>query len=710
MDHLCPQNILRCLSRLFGEFTNSLEYNRIRHVVLCVLVFACLSIPTSKARSSDIVWLSYPEEGVELGQGFDLLANRKTPSVCVEFIPVEDPGLNTRFKISTLRSFSDVFSALDIRVSGAMDMSVFKANARLTFANDIKTTAQEQQFVVAARVERGAHHTAPTRPIKRGGIRLPADPYNSDDAKAHSVRFRKVFSENRSDWDFLTRCGHGFVSAIVSGVELNAVIDTSSTKSKELVKATGSAEVDVLGGLISGSASLDSNSEIVNALRTSKVTAFISGGEDYQLPVTIGELKKLIQELPKLTKDKPRPLKIAITPYSNLVPEGRRQLFGTAQSLQTLVYAYFFAKDANDRTSEIADSLDIMKADGKYLIPQETLLYEKSSVARNTMQELAEAIAQCRSSIESENRNASRAAGTTEKFPSIEELYLRYSAAERARANQYYKRVWAMLEDEGTSSETLTVSTSETLTVSKCVGGSIADEAVKRSIELFVFSLTAVPVELDLIDDSVVPRDLFHKNIVFLAKNADASETSKYVFETSRLLGRYAGCKAEAHSLTAIFHRAQSEGATINDIAELGAKLKEGCRTEYTREIANVSRLAASSVEEKPSPDLAARIVQEVLARDIYKKAFHLLLKSMCDAHIFFPICSYTYGSLVYSISMNVKLDDESYRRMARILGLSLEESVEGGLREGNKRVDVWPHYNGRCAPDQPPRHGGECL
>ena len=351
-------------------------------------------------------------------------------------------------------------------------MSVFKANARLTFANDIKTTAQQQKFLVAARVERGPHHTAPTLPIKRGGVRLPADPNNSIDARSHSVTLKREFSKESNDWDFLTRCGHGFVSAIVSGVELDAVIDTSNTKSEELVKATGSAEVDVLGGLISGSASLDSDSEVVKTLRKSNVAAFVSGGEDYQLPGSIDELKRFTQNLAKLTEEKPRPLRIAITPYSKIVPEGRRELFGTAESLQTLVYAYFFAKDANDRISGIIDIQSAVRADEKFLVPQETQLYERSTAARNTMRELASVIAECRSKVASENQEISKGAGTTAEFPSIEALYLQYAAAERRRESEHYKAVREMLKDERASAEDINVP--------RCVLGSVADDAVNE--------------------------------------------------------------------------------------------------------------------------------------------------------------------------------------------------------------------------------------
>ena len=230
-----------------------------------------------------------------------------------------------------------------------------------------------------------------------------------------------------------------------------------------------------------------------------------------------------------------------------------------------------------------------------------------------------------------------------------------------------------------------------------------------RSIELFVFSLSAIPIELNSIENSIVSTELFHQNIVFLAKLKDASEASKQVFLTSRFLGRYAGCKAEVDRIATTLHRGQSDEGTTSAIVDLEANLKDKCRAEYVRAMGAGDRMTSSAVNEDTNAELSARIVQEVLVRDIYKKQFHPLLKSMCDAHIFFPICSYDYGSLVYSISMNVELDKMSYQKMANILGLSRDEFEEGGLPEGNEDVDVWPIYTGRCAPDPTPPDGGAC-
>ena len=97
----------------------------------------CLSLllflnSTSALPQESVVWLPYPEDGVTLGQGFDLLSNRKTPSVCVDFVPVEDAGLETASHLSTLNSFHEVFSSMSITASGALDMSTFlTASARL---------------------------------------------------------------------------------------------------------------------------------------------------------------------------------------------------------------------------------------------------------------------------------------------------------------------------------------------------------------------------------------------------------------------------------------------------------------------------------------------------------------------------------------------------------------------------------------------------
>ena len=120
------------------------------------------------------------------------------------------------------------------------------------------------------------------------------------------------------NFDFSTHCGHGFVSAIVTGIELNAAITTSRKTSAHTAKLSGSLKLEALEGLIKGSGSIEGKSETVKSLETSQLKSFILGGEHYSLPTTIEKLRDFVIGLPVLADQYPRPVRIAISPYSSL--------------------------------------------------------------------------------------------------------------------------------------------------------------------------------------------------------------------------------------------------------------------------------------------------------------------------------------------------------------------------------------------------------
>lgn len=68
--------------------THSLKPKRIL-TALC----AVLSTAGSGYAAEEVQWFAYPEGGVNLGQGFDLLTGSPTPASCLNFIANYDAGL-----------------------------------------------------------------------------------------------------------------------------------------------------------------------------------------------------------------------------------------------------------------------------------------------------------------------------------------------------------------------------------------------------------------------------------------------------------------------------------------------------------------------------------------------------------------------------------------------------------------------------------------
>ena len=366
------------------------------------------------AQPTEVVWLPYPKEGIELGQGYDLLNNRKSSAVCIDFFPVEDTGLETTYEISRVRSFSETFSKFDISASGQLSLAILKASASMNFANSARTISNAERYAVNAKVRRGAFYVSPVPGSKPGGTLSSSDNRDGSDIP---VPGNSDVSSSQIDWkskgideeNFENLCGTHYVAAILTGVDIKATITTSESSSDEKSSFGGSAEADI-GGFFKAKAELSGASEAIQKLHNSSVASYILGGHKYKLPTTVEELATHIREATdSQIEEAPRPMMIGVMSYKGIGSGSQIDAFESADTLKPAIFAYFSAREALDRLNLANEyRLSSTAQTTGIVLHDEFDLYNNLDIAYRSMISIRGALRACRDFLRQENENRIR--------------------------------------------------------------------------------------------------------------------------------------------------------------------------------------------------------------------------------------------------------------------------------------------------------------
>ena len=331
-----------------------------------ILTFVCALSPVSAmASSKEIQWFPYPNTGVSLGQGFDLLTGQPTPASCIDFKTNYDRGLDTSISFTEINSFVDTMSSMKISGSGKLKLALYEASANLSLANESKVTRSFKDVGVNARVFLGASYVSPTKDTKyrpnNNNLKDEGETRETREQAKPAITFtdmalnewRGLSNATTSDKvSAYTICGSGYVSTIISGVELNAILSSEDSKYDDSAKFSGDLKAKILGGLATIQASATGESQSKKEFKSIKVNARITGKDDYQIPLNGDTLQTFIRDLPKKFDAKTaRPILIAVTPYGNLFP-AVAGAYTTASDFSVLVDAWFIAREARARILE----------------------------------------------------------------------------------------------------------------------------------------------------------------------------------------------------------------------------------------------------------------------------------------------------------------------------------------------------------------------
>lgn len=372
--------------------------------------------------AEDVQWFAYPEGGVSLGQGFDLLTGAPTPASCLNFVANYDNGLDTKISFTEINSFVDTMSSMKISGSGKLKLALLDASASVSIANESHVTKTFKYVGVNARVFLGASYVAPVRDRK-----YPPEGETSSvgsDDEAPAITFTDAAL---NAWPGLsdeatgahvsayTICGSGYVSSIVRGVELNAILDTENSSYVDGAEFSGQLKTRILAGVAKLQADARGTSSAKTQFEQIRVNARIVGKKNYAIPLNGIELNKFITELPKDLEDSARPILIAVTPYENLYPQAKGA-YATASDFTELIDAWFIAREARTRLLAAIEEFGDRNASTRVGFLEKSLMHdlvEKTYAIERAIREELQGLVS-----EEEKANQTAAQDTAEKSDS----------------------------------------------------------------------------------------------------------------------------------------------------------------------------------------------------------------------------------------------------------------------------------------------------
>lgn len=329
-----------------------------RRLVSILVVLLGAAAPGS-AREGDIIWIDYPEEGAVLGQGYDLLKGSVTYGTCVDFVPIQDPSQSVSYRFEEVNSSTEVVSNTQISASGSMKMAMINASARLSFLSNEKFTLKTSKFLLNATVTNSALFAAPSLDYKKGGlVAAPSVAAGTPSGQSPADKFanRNAISiKPNESLQNITKCGQGFVAAIVSGAAVDSFLTMSKQNADALAEIKGSLEADI-GSVFKVSGSFEQQQSSKKAQDATTISVFRYGGSEGKVAYDLEELKKSLADLVKDAATAPKPVRIGIIPY-NRIDTSFLSGYG-ASTFYEQIAAYFLSKDVVDRTT---DTLRLMQ-------------------------------------------------------------------------------------------------------------------------------------------------------------------------------------------------------------------------------------------------------------------------------------------------------------------------------------------------------------
>ena len=263
--------------------------------------------------------------------------------------------------------------------------------------------------------------------------------------KPTGVKFKNEAQRNN-----IRHCGQGYVAAIVSGAEVDAFLTFSKSDAEAIAEVKAGIKASI-GGIFSVSGSFAQNQQSVERNESSEVSVYRSGGRAAAIAYDLDGLRTSLQQLPVDAAAHPKPIKMAIMPYSKLddspLSGGRR-----AGDLLDSIAAFFLVSDVVQETGSIIDWYRSYDSDGiatdpaadrSRLVPlflnplSAYVMMNDDALALN--RQMSKALALCQASLQQSNLVQDGAAEVVP--PTVQEGEPTSQAAARAEVSTKQKQV-----------------------------------------------------------------------------------------------------------------------------------------------------------------------------------------------------------------------------------------------------------------------------
>lgn len=285
----------------------------------------------------DLLYYSFPTEGVEVGQGWDSVLGRKTQSHCVLGQVNEIKNDSTSINFQLLMDKEQLYRALSVAASASYNGGAVKGSA-------------SSSFVENSRIENSRTYILGTVIAEKGGVTIvPAGTWSSlaqpkpQNAQAVSVKLAAGPAKalKRSMAEFRSICGDAFVISIRTGARLDVLFENINRTSEfnqafgftaSVKSATASAKVSMNKSKME---QLANSSQSVRTIQIGgdQTSDFLNEDPAKAAPAIIGK----IAQFAKFERDRAIPYQAIVMPYRYLPGWPQDRLFEGTSSQEILI-------------------------------------------------------------------------------------------------------------------------------------------------------------------------------------------------------------------------------------------------------------------------------------------------------------------------------------------------------------------------------------
>jgi hypothetical protein len=263
-------------------------------------------------NSREIIAVDYPDEGVELGRGWNTFLSRKTSGICVDGYSTENRTVvqkNTQFR--SVDDREHLFRYLNISASGKYSGGAYSASGSASYSKTAKIDSRNFNLLATLAVTNRIQSLLPNKPSDRvaaGALNVGAAAIKL--LQAHTPTGIAAFRAS---------CGDAFVVGIRIGGEFNLLLSYATFNQELKEKLEAKANVSGLGA--SGSLEVSMGSEKETKHEALNYSMHEKGYSGIKNP---SKLEDAISKFEKFstaedTNYSAAPLQVYLFPYSELV-------------------------------------------------------------------------------------------------------------------------------------------------------------------------------------------------------------------------------------------------------------------------------------------------------------------------------------------------------------------------------------------------------
>lgn len=257
-----------------------------------------------------------PATGVALGWGWNRGDASPIPTICIEFVPGEEPAQTRYMTMSEVNDTHELMQSLNVSAEASVKAAVYDVSGKAAFAKSNNFSSTSSTFVLNAVVQNGVRYTAPI-PDANSATNQYQEAVTERGGTSGAIRLTdNALSLAIDDTAAFQRvCGSSYVSAIYGGSKLTATITQSAETRSEKEKMSAEMSGSGWGGRFKAKVTASAEATETNSSDKMEISIFLTGGRGDAIPTSEQDLLDKLETLSLDAYVAPKDFQIATTPY-----------------------------------------------------------------------------------------------------------------------------------------------------------------------------------------------------------------------------------------------------------------------------------------------------------------------------------------------------------------------------------------------------------